>query len=158
MTNDGRDDFDFLIGEWTVQHRRLNERLAGCQDWTEFTGRSQTAKILSGLGNLEDNYLDLPGGGYCAVALRSFDAVQNHWSIWWLDGRSPSELDKPVVGQFKGDVGEFYAEDTLEGRKIQIRFLWKKRGPNDAQWEQAFRESGTQDWETNWTMVFHRIR
>jgi hypothetical protein len=27
---DGRADFDFLAGCWTVAHRRLRERLTGC--------------------------------------------------------------------------------------------------------------------------------
>jgi hypothetical protein len=27
-------DFDFIIGNWRVSHRRLNERLQGCNDWT----------------------------------------------------------------------------------------------------------------------------
>ena len=37
-------DFDFMIGEWTVTHRRLNARLAGCTEWTEFKGTSSTAQ------------------------------------------------------------------------------------------------------------------
>jgi len=155
--NDGRFDFDFIIGEWVVNHQRLNERLVGCKDWSHFSGRSKTTKILSGLGNLEDNYLELPQGGYSAIAIRSFDADKGHWSIWWLDGRSPSVLDKPVVGKFVGDVGEFYAEDSLNGRSIRIRFLWKRLGPNAARWEQAFTESTKEDWETNWTMDFSRV-
>jgi hypothetical protein len=42
MTNeskhDGRTDFDFLIGSWNIQHRRLKERLKGCTEWEEFEG------------------------------------------------------------------------------------------------------------------------
>jgi hypothetical protein len=42
MTNesehDGRTDFDFLIGGWNIQHRRLKERLKGCTEWEEFEG------------------------------------------------------------------------------------------------------------------------
>ena len=64
-------DFDFMIGAWNVRHRRLNERLAGCQEWTEFNGTSSTRKVLGGWGNVEDNYLDLAGDPYHAVALRS---------------------------------------------------------------------------------------
>ena len=47
----GAGDFDFFIGRWRVHHRRLNERLAGCKDWTEFDGSCETRKILGGLGN-----------------------------------------------------------------------------------------------------------
>jgi hypothetical protein len=68
-------DFDFMIGDWRVHHRRLNSRLAGCTDWTEFTGESSTRKILGGFGNVEDNLLHFPDGDVRAVAVRSFDAV-----------------------------------------------------------------------------------
>jgi hypothetical protein len=33
---DGRKDFDFLIGNWNIQHRRLKERQKECTEWEEF--------------------------------------------------------------------------------------------------------------------------
>ncbi len=100
-------DFDFIIGSWTVRHRRLVDRLAGSTDWAEFDGTSETRKTLGGFGNLEDNWLDLPDGAYRAVALRSYDPAAGKWAIWWLDGRFPHQLDTPVVGGFGGGVGIF---------------------------------------------------
>jgi len=32
----GLHDFDFLVGEWRVQHRRLKERLANSHEWQDF--------------------------------------------------------------------------------------------------------------------------
>ena len=116
-------DFDFMIGSWTVSHRRLNSRLVGCNEWTEFTGTSTTRKILRGFGNVEDNVLNFPEGSAHAVAVRSFDPKSKKWAIWWLDGRSPHHLDVPVVGQFNQGVGSFYADDVLDGKPIKVRFL-----------------------------------
>ena len=86
------DDFDFIIGSWTVEHSRLKERLNGCQEWIGFSGQSTTTKILSGLGNLEDNLLHLPEGDYRAAAFRSYDLfmkssqevtiASQKWSNW----------------------------------------------------------------------------
>ena len=56
------EDFDFFIGAWRVAHRRLKERLVGCDDWVEFTGTALFQKVLGGQGNIDDNTLDLPGG------------------------------------------------------------------------------------------------
>lgn len=151
-----RDDFDFIIGSWQVMHRRLRERLAGCDDWVEFEGRSSTHKILGGDGNLEDNYLGLPEGPYRAVALRSFNPGTRQWSIWWLDGRNPGVLDTPVVGQFLDGVGTFYADDVLNGRPIKIRFTWSVPTTGNPRWEQAFSDDSGLSWETNWTMDFIR--
>ena len=119
-----------------------------------FEGLSSTQKTLGGFGNVEDNLLSLPGGAYRAVAVRSFDAKSNTWSIWWLDGRSPGVLDVPVVGRFEGGVGTFLARDTLNGRAIDIRFIW--RPGERPRWEQAFSADGGKTWETNWVMDFTR--
>ncbi len=154
----GAQDFDFIIGQWRVHHRRLKERLAGCTEWIEFEGTSETRKILGGLGNLEDNLLDLPEGAYRAAALRSFDPASGLWSIWWLDCRSPRQIDTPVVGGFEDGRGVFEAEDHLNGKPIRIRFLWIPRGPDSARWEQAFSPDAGETWETNWTMDFTRER
>jgi hypothetical protein len=56
-------DFDFIIGDWRVEHRRLASRFTG---WTEFTGWFSTVKTLGAFGNLGDNILDFPGGRFRA--------------------------------------------------------------------------------------------
>lgn len=147
-------DFDFIIGDWTVKHRRLNERLAGCTSWTEFTGRSSTRKTLGGFGNIEDNILHLPEGAYRAIAVRSYCAQSGTWSIWWLDGRSPTQLDKPVIGKFSGGTGLFYTDDVFAGKPIKIRFTWSSAPNEDPRWEQAFSADNGASWETNWVMQF----
>ncbi len=156
LSSGGAKDFDFLIGDWRVAHRRLKRRLAGDQDWEAFGGASSTRKILGGFGNLEDNWIDLPGGAYRAVALRSFDAQKGRWAIWWLDARAPHQLDVPVIGGFKDGVGAFFAEDVLDSRPIKVRFLWTRTDTASPQWEQAFSPDGGANWETNWVMQFDR--
>jgi hypothetical protein len=150
-------DFNFIIGDWRVHHRRLGERLSGCTAWIEFEGTSTTRKILGGFGNLEDNVLELPDGAYRAVAMRAFDPATGTWAIWWLDGRRPHHLDIPVVGRFEGGKGLFYADDTFDGRPIKVRFTWMLVDTDAARWEQAFSADGGNSWETNWTMDFVRI-
>jgi hypothetical protein len=149
-------DFDFMIGDWQVQHRRLNSRLTGCTEWTAFDGLSSTTHILGGFGNVEDNLLHFPDATVRAVAMRSYDAASGHWSIWWLDGRQPHQLDVPVVGRFDGTTGTFLAQDRLDGRAIHVRFLWNANPAGKPRWEQAFSADGGRSWETNWTMEFTR--
>ena len=147
-------DFDFIIGDWNVRHRRLNERLSGCTEWTEFSGRSSTRKTLGGFGNLEDNILVFPEGTFRAVAMRSYCPKTKTWSIWWLDGRNPTHLDAPVVGQFTGNTGLFYADDVLNSKPIKIRFTWSSAPSEEPRWEQAFSADAGSTWETNWIMQF----
>ncbi len=148
--------FDFQTGRWRVSHRRLRQRMAGCTEWDEFEGSCEARPILGGLGNIEDDWLDYPGGAYRAVALRSFDPATRSWAIWWLDGRWPHALDVPVIGRFEGGVGTFFADDEHEGRPIQLRFQWLRTDTDSPRWEQAMSADGGESWETNWIMDFRR--
>lgn len=158
IRNDVPNDFDFIIGTWRVKHRRLKTRLSQCTEWIEFEGRSSTEKVLGGFGNLEDNCLYYPEGELRAVALRSYDRVQKNWSIWWLDERFPKDLGTPVVGGFKDGQGLFFADDTLNGQPIKVRFIWRSIDRDNARWEQAFSPDAGKTWETNWTMDFQRAK
>ena len=150
-------DFDFLMGSWVVQHRRLKQRLAHSNEWEAFSGTCKAWLLLDGQSNVDDNVLQLATGTYRAATLRSFDPATKSWSIWWLDSRHPHELDVPVVGEFRDGIGTFFAKDTFNGRPVVVRFVWSNITPDSAKWQQAFSEDGGKTWETNWTMEFHRV-
>ena len=152
---DGRGDFDFLAGRWTVRHKRLRRRLAGDSGWDEFPGICESLPVVGGLGNIDDNYLELPAGTYRAATLRLFDPGTRLWSIWWIDSRT-MRLEPPVHGRFEKGVGTFFGDDSHDGLPIHVRFLWTEIGPDSAKWEQAFSPDGGTQWETNWIMRFQR--
>ena len=149
-------DFDFLIGRWTVHHRRLKERLAGCTEWEEFPGTCHMRSMLDGQANVDDNVLELPSGTYRALTIRAYDPEKQTWSIWWLDSRQPHDLGVPVVGAFEDGTGTFFADDVLDGQPIRVRFLWSDISAASARWQQAFSNDGGATWETNWIMAFER--
>ncbi|HJS81065.1 MAG TPA: hypothetical protein VJ748_10615, partial [Vitreimonas sp.] len=64
----------------------------------------------------------------------------------------------PVVGAFHNGRGEFYADDTLNGRPIRVRFIISDITENSARFEQAFSADGGQTWEVNWIAVDTRVR
>ncbi len=154
---DGRHDFDFLAGRWTVAHRRLRRRLAGDTTWDDCWGACESVPVIGGLGNVDDNVLHLPTGTGRAMTLRLFDPARDRWSIWWADSRRMC-LEPPVHGRFEGGLGTFFGDDVHEGRPVRVRFLWSGIGPESARWEQAFSIDGGRTWETNWTMQFDRAR
>jgi hypothetical protein len=150
-------DFDFEFGDWLVDHHRLRERLTGCQDWDDFTGTTRARPIFGGQGNFEENLMQMPAGPVHAAALRTFDPVSGLWAIWWLAANAPHVMDVPVKGRFEGGVGTFYADDTLRGQPIKVRFQWLDTLTALPRWEQAFSPDGGQSWETNWKMTFRRV-
>ena len=150
-------DFDFLIGNWVVRHRRLERRLEQNTNWIEFSGPASARKILGDLGNIDEIAINLPAGPYIGATLRLFNPSTNLWSIYWMDSRNPG-LDPPMKGQFSGNRGLFYGDDTFDGRPIRVRFIWTVLSPTTCRWEQAFSVDHEQSWETNWIMEFTRAQ
>jgi hypothetical protein len=151
----GSRDFDFLVGEWRVHHRKLQ---ADRNEWVEFDGTCSNRLVMDGSANIEEHKLNSPSGGYQAIGLRSYDLKTKKWSIWWLDGRYPSgPLDPPVTGKFENGVGKFYSDYKDNGKPMRVRFIWSQITPKSARWEQALSSDEGKTWNTNWIMEFKRI-
>jgi len=60
------------------------------------------------------------------------------------------QLTPPVSGRFEHGRGEFYGQDTLDGRPIFVRFVISDITPSSAHFEQAFSGDGGKTWEVNW--------
>jgi hypothetical protein len=146
-------NFNFLVGSWDLENRRLKQLLAGSTEWYEFPATSECISLLGGAGNLDE--MSMPTLGYSGVTLRLYNAERDEWSLYWVSSRDP-KIDTPVVGRFEDGVGTFYGDDTHEGQPIRVRFLWSKITPTSARWEQAFSTDGEETWETNWVMKFAR--
>ena len=153
--NDGRNDFDFLVGTWKVYHRMLTQRLKGSMDWVEFEGDTVDRKILNGLGNMDENIIHLKNSPVHAISLRLFNPTSKEWSIHWSTDRM-GVLDVPMIGGFKDGRGEFYSQETHDGMHVYSRFIWSKITADSCQWEQALSDDGGKTWETNWIMEFKR--
>lgn len=155
-TNDGREDFDFFIGSWQVQNRRLRERLVGCTEWEAFGGISAAQQILGGLGNFDSITFNREAGNFEGSTLRLFNPVSQEWSLYWCDNLS-GILYPPMIGKFEQGRGLFYAQERHLGRAVFSRFIWSGITPERCHWEQALSPDGGQTWETNWTMDFTRM-
>lgn len=151
----GAHDFDFYVGNWTIRHRQLRQRLVGNTEWLEFDGTVSMRKFLNGFGNIDETEIHSPRGHYHGATMRLFDPSTGYWSIYWLDSRNP-RMDTPMVGRFEGGIGLFYADEVFEGRPIKVRFIWTPVSPDRCNWEQAFSADGGATWETNWVMAMTR--
>jgi len=144
-------DFQFLVGSWTVTNRRLRRRHEGSSDWDEFGASMQGWSLLDGGVSVDE--IHFPAKGFSGCTVRTLDRAQQRWSIYWINS-AVGRLFPPVTGGFAGDRGEFYGDDTDEGRRVDVRFIWQ-RGTNAARWEQAFAVDG-RAWEINWIMELKR--
>jgi len=152
-------DFDFLIGKWKMYHRRLNQRLQNCHDWTEFQSTDEASPILTGLGDI-DTYktTEMPGmvgTNFEGFTLRLFNPKTRLWSLYWVANNS-GVLDAPQVGSFENNIGHFFAKDTYHGIPVIVVFRWDVRDKNHPLWSQAFSTDNGKTWEWNWYNVFVR--
>lgn len=154
--DDGRHDFDFLHGRWTVRNQRLKARLCGSQEWETFDAEAECHPVLDGLGNVDEFVTDW-GTGYRGMTLRLFDPLARQWSLYWASNRD-GILETPVVGAFRDGVGTFHAMERHAGRAVLMRFIWNDISADAAHWQQALSADGGASWETNWHMHLTRVK
>src|SRR5688572_32260195 len=68
---DGQGDFDFSIGIWKTDLKRLQNPLTGSTAWIECTGTSVVSKIWTGRAILVELEVDCPSGHLQGLNLRS---------------------------------------------------------------------------------------
>lgn len=154
--HDGQHDFDFLLGRWTVQLRKLKKPLSGSSEWVEGSGTAVVRPLWGGKANVDEVEVDLPSGHIQGMTLRLYSPATRRWSLYWVSQKDP-RVDVPTVGAFKDGRGEFYDEELWEGRKILVRYVWFNVTPRSAEFEQAFSADGGKTWEPNWYTKLTRV-
>ena len=147
-------DFDFLLGQWQVHNRRLQQRHAGCTTWDEFPATMQAQVMFGGAVSVDE--IRFPSRGFSGMTLRTLDPATQRWSIYWINSAN-GRLEPPVHGGFDGERGEFFGDDSDNGRAVRVRFVWTRLGRDAARWEQAFALEGGA-WEDNWVMELRRVQ
>ena len=153
----GQHDFDFEIGLWKTQLRRLVRPLTGSTTWVEYEGTSRVSKVLDGRANLVELNVSGSTGRIEGLSLRLYNPESRQWSLNFANINA-GVLTPPTIGEFKDGRGEFYNQDTLNGRSILVRFIISDITPNSCRFEQSFSADGGKTWEVNWIAVDTRIK
>ena len=146
---DGQHDFDPLIGKWKYHLKRRMHPLTGSSTWVEGEGKGACFKIWDGGAQLDTIAVDGPTGHIEGLTLRSYNPQSHQWRLYWAN-RKNGILDPPQIGEFKSGRGEFFAQDTINGRTILIRYVWTGLATQSPHFEQSFSEDGGKTWEANW--------
>jgi len=154
---DGQHDFDFEIGAWKTHLRRLVHPLTGSTSWVEYDGTSVVRKVWGGRANLVELVADGPAGHFEGLNLRLYNSESRQWSLNFANVKGGT-LAPPTIGSFENGRGEFYAQETLDGRAILVRFVISDITPNSCRFEQAFSADGGRSWEVNWIATDTRVK
>jgi hypothetical protein len=154
---DGQHDFDFEIGTWKTRLKRLLRPLTGSTTWVEYEGTTVVRKVWNGRANLVELVVDGPAGHFEGLSLRLYNPQSRQWSLNFANINSGA-MSAPTIGGFKDGRGEFFNQDTLNGRAIFVRFVISDITPNSCRFEQAFSDDGGKTWEVNWIATDTRIK
>jgi hypothetical protein len=154
---DGQHDFDFEIGVWKTHLNRLVHPLSGSKDWVELDGTTVVRRVWDGRANLAELTTDAGSGHLQVLSLRLYDPRSRQWSLNTANANSGS-LSVPTVGEFKNGRGEFFDQESLNGRTILVRNVWSDITADSCRFEQAFSDDGGKTWEVNWIAADTRVK
>src|SRR5713101_5567715 len=154
---DGQHDFDFEIGTWKTHLSRLLHPLTGSATWVEYEGITVVRKVWNGRANLVELEADGPGGHFEGLNLRLYNPQSRQWSLNFASSNGGT-MSQPTIGEFKNGRGEFFDQETLNGRAILVRFVISDITPNSCRFEQAFSDDGGKTWEVNWIAIDTRTK
>jgi hypothetical protein len=153
---DGQHDFDFEIGTWKTHISRLMQPLSGSKEWVEYEGTSVVQKLWGGRANLLILDVEGPKGRIEGLSLRLYNPESHQWSLNFASS-AVGTLSQPTIGQFTNGRGEFYDQETFNGRAILVRFVISEITPTSCRFEQSFSDDGGKTWEVNWIATDTRI-
>ena len=156
VRRDGQADFDFEIGSWKTHLRRLLKPLTGSTTWVEYEGTTTVRKVWNGKANLVELDVNGPAGHIEALSLRLYNPESRQWSLNFSNSASGT-MAVPTIGEFKNGRGEFYDQETLNGRAILVRFVILPVNADSIRFEQSFSDDGGKTWELNWIAVDTRM-
>jgi hypothetical protein len=154
---DGQHDFDFNLGTWHTQIKRLLHPLTGSSTWVEMNGTVVVRKVWDGRAQLEEIEAAGSAGHFEGLTLFLYNPQSHQWSQYFSKSNDGA-IAQPAVGEFKNGRGEFYDQEPFNGRSILVRIVWSDITPDSHHFEQSFSDDGGKTWEPNFTATLTRIK
>jgi len=154
---EGQHDFDFEMGTWKTHLKRLRDPLSGSTTWIEYDGTTVVRPVWNGRANLAELEVGGPAGRIEALSLRLYNSETGQWSLNFSRSGSGSVGLPPAIGGFRNGRGEFYNQETFNGKAITVRFVISDITATSCRFEQSFSDDGGKTWEVNWIATDTRV-
>jgi hypothetical protein len=141
----GQHDFDFNVGTWHTQIKRILDPFSGSDDSLELNGTVTVRKLWGGRAQLEEIEAEGPKGHWEGMTLFLYNPAAHQWNQIFIDSKQ-GVLSSPLVGAFKGGRGELFSGDTFKDRAILVRGAWSDIKPDSHSYEESYSNDGGKTW------------
>ena len=153
---DGQHDFDFNVGTWKTHIRRLDRSQSKTTSWVEMDGTVTVRPIWGGRANLEEIEAQSPASRLKGLTLRLYDPRSHQWNLTWVNS-SRGAISGANFGAFTNGRGEFYGQDTSEGRTVLVRQIYSGITADSYHFEEASSSDHGRTWETDFIADLTRL-
>jgi hypothetical protein len=139
--NDGRHDFDFEIGAWTMSP----------------AGDAHVVRGLWAGATIAELIVPKPTRHVRGSLLKLYDPARRIWNVYWVDAGDGS-LSPPLTGTFRDRVGTFVGNDTSGGRREIVRLVYDRITPRSFRTLQSKSTDGGRTWSRPTVEIYKRLR
>jgi hypothetical protein len=123
----------------------------------EYEGTTVVSKVWDGRANLVELDVKGPAGAIEALSLRLYNPESRQWSLNFSNSRGGTMAIRRSASSRRA-AGEFYNQDTLNGRSIFVKFVIHCESADICHFEQSFSGDGGHTWEANWIATDTRVK
>ncbi|HKC93161.1 MAG TPA: hypothetical protein VKB81_03975 [Nitrospira sp.] len=142
--HDGQHDFDPLAASWKAHTKYRAHPLAGSDTWIEFDGTEIFHKIWDGA------ILELSAVASAkepvGLMLYTYNPQSHQWYVYFASSKD-GKVGLPNVGEFRNGRGEFFVQDTLNGKLLLNRYVWSQIASSSPHFEESWSSDGGRTWE-----------
>lgn len=153
VTGKGVGDFDFLSGNWHIQHKRRTDITK--DDWQRFESTATVHRVLNGMGSIEE--LRNADGSDMGMAVRTWLPKLEKWTDHWTSAVN-GVIGAPQMGEFIDGEGVFITEEEVDGINWQYRGVWDRITSESCRWHRSVSNDDGENWKWNWWMEWTRRR
>jgi len=144
VDRDGQHDFDSLAGTWKGHTKYRAHPFVGSDTWIESDGTEIFQNIWDGA------MLELSEGantnGPVGLMLYTYNSPSHQWYVYFAS-RKDGKVGLPNVGEFRNGRGEFFVQDTLNGKSLLNRYVWSQIASGSPHFEESWSSDGGRTWE-----------
>jgi hypothetical protein len=84
--------------------------------------------------------------GPAGLMLYTYNPQSHQWWVYFANSKD-GKVGPPNVGEFRNGRGEFFAQDTVNGKLLLNRYVWSQIASSPPHYEESWSSDGGRTWE-----------